>query len=137
MTSTKTSWRGVDRLVVGCDLGATVFFAVEAAILSIDAELDLFGVLTVAFAASLGGGILRDIVVGGTPPLALRFKRYPLLAFAGGRPSLSLRPRAARCARLDLGDARRRGALAFRCIRRPAGPGFQTELGQRGRCSAC
>lgn len=70
--------------MVACDLGATAFFAVEAAILSIDARLDLFGVLTVAFAAALGGGIVRDVVIADGPPLALRFKRYPLLAFSGG-----------------------------------------------------
>ena len=74
----------VDRLVLGADLGATALFAVEGAIASIDVRLDLFGVLVVAFATALGGGIIRDVVIGSGPPVSLRFSRYPLVAFAGG-----------------------------------------------------
>lgn len=66
------------------DLGATALFAVEGAIASIDARLDLFGVLVVACATALGGGIIRDVVIGAGPPVSLRFSRYPLVAFAGG-----------------------------------------------------
>jgi len=71
-------------LVVGADVAATVLFALEGAIASIAVRLDLFGVLTVAFATALGGGITRDAVVGATPVRALRFKRYPVAAFAAG-----------------------------------------------------
>jgi uncharacterized membrane protein YeiH len=65
-------------------MGATALFALEGAIVAASADLDVFGVLTVAFATALGGGIVRDLVIGAGPPLAFRFKRYPTVAFAAG-----------------------------------------------------
>lgn len=76
--------RPADRLVLAADLGATALFAFEGAIAGIGARLDVFGVLTVAFATALGGGISRDVVIGAGPPLAFRFKRYPIAAFGAG-----------------------------------------------------
>lgn len=73
-----------DDLVAVSDIAATVLFALEGAIASIALRLDLFGVLVVAFATALGGGITRDAVVGATPVRALRYRRYPLAAFAAG-----------------------------------------------------
>jgi uncharacterized membrane protein YeiH len=70
--------------VLATDMGATALFALEGAIIAASAELDVFGVLTIAFATALGGGISRDIVIGAGPPLAFRFKRYPTVAFLAG-----------------------------------------------------
>ena len=66
------------------DLGATFVFAIEGAAAAAAAGLDLFGVLVVAFATSLAGGIVRDLLLGEAPPEALRSVRYPVTAFAGG-----------------------------------------------------
>jgi uncharacterized membrane protein YeiH len=32
----------------------------------------------------LGGGIIRDVLIGATPPVAIRDPRYPCVALAGG-----------------------------------------------------
>jgi uncharacterized membrane protein YeiH len=70
------------RLVLAADLAGTFLFALEGALIAIHAGLDLLGIAVIAFVTALGGGILRDVLLGATPPAALRDQRYPLLAFA-------------------------------------------------------
>jgi uncharacterized membrane protein YeiH len=76
--------RAADRLVLGCDLAATALFALEGATAGVHAHLDVFGVLVVAFATALGGGIVRDVILGATPPASFAYARYPLTAFVAG-----------------------------------------------------
>jgi uncharacterized membrane protein YeiH len=70
------------RLVVVADLAGTFVFALEGALMAIRGKLDLLGIVVIAFVAALGGGILRDVLLGDAPPAAFRDQRYPLLAFA-------------------------------------------------------
>jgi len=65
-----------DRLLVAVDFAGTFVFAAEGALTAISADLDLFGVMVLAFATALGGGIIRDLLLGDTPPQALRDWRY-------------------------------------------------------------
>jgi uncharacterized membrane protein YeiH len=44
----------------------------------------LLGLVVLAFATGVGGGITRDLLIGAVPPAALRDWRYPALAFNGG-----------------------------------------------------
>lgn len=44
---------------------------ISGALVGIKKELDLFGVISIGAAASLGGGIIRDLMIGNTPPVAL------------------------------------------------------------------
>jgi uncharacterized membrane protein YeiH len=44
----------------------------------------VFGVLVVAFATALGGGIIRDLLMGDTPPASLRSRRFVVVALVGG-----------------------------------------------------
>jgi uncharacterized membrane protein YeiH len=73
-----------DTLVLGCDLAATLLFSVEGAAAAVDARLDLFGVLVVGFATAVGGGMIRDVLIGDLPPAALRDGRYVVAAIGGG-----------------------------------------------------
>ena len=45
-----------------------IAFALSGAMVAIDKEADLFGVLLMAIFTSFGGGILRDVLLGITPP---------------------------------------------------------------------
>jgi len=45
---------------------------------------DLLGILVLAFVSSLGGGIVRDLLLGALPPNALRDWRYGTVALSGG-----------------------------------------------------
>jgi uncharacterized membrane protein YeiH len=70
--------------VTALDIAGTAIFAIEGALAAMAGHLDLFGVLVLAFATALGGGIIRDVLIGFTPPAALRDWRYAALALAGG-----------------------------------------------------
>ena len=71
-------------IVLAADLAGTVVFAIEGASAAIRAGLDLLGVLVLSFMVALGGGIIRDLLIGATPPSAIRDWRYPVLAFVTG-----------------------------------------------------
>lgn len=43
---------------------------ISGALIGIKKELDLFGVICLCVATSLGGGIIRDLLVGNVPPIA-------------------------------------------------------------------
>jgi uncharacterized membrane protein YeiH len=73
-----------DRQTLALDLAGIAVFALEGAGAGVQARLDLLGVLVVAFVTALGGGIVRDILIGAAPPQALRDWRYPATAFAAG-----------------------------------------------------
>jgi uncharacterized membrane protein YeiH len=90
--ATKRAWAAptADRLVLIADLGATSLFALEGAFAAVAADLDLFGVLVVGFATALGGGIVRDMVIGSGPALAMRLRAYPIAAFAGAALAIVL-----------------------------------------------
>ncbi|BDU22171.1 trimeric intracellular cation channel family protein [Dyella sp. GSA-30] len=72
------------RVVLAADLAGTVVFAIEGASAAIRAGLDLLGVLVLSFMVALGGGVIRDLLIGATPPSAIRDWRYPVLAFVTG-----------------------------------------------------
>jgi uncharacterized membrane protein YeiH len=73
-----------DRILLAADMAGTLLFAVEGATAAISGHLDLLGLIVLAFATALGGGIVRDILIGDVPPASLRDWRYAALAFVGG-----------------------------------------------------
>jgi len=46
-----------------------IAFAVSGALTGIQKRLDVFGVLVLAVTTAVGGGVLRDVIIGNTPPL--------------------------------------------------------------------
>jgi uncharacterized membrane protein YeiH len=72
------------RPMVVADLLATFVFALQGGATSGAAGLDVFGILVVALVAALGGGVLRDVLIGDVPPDAFRSTVYPVVAFGGG-----------------------------------------------------
>jgi uncharacterized membrane protein YeiH len=73
-----------DVLLLAIDLVGTFVFAVEGALAGIDAGLDVFGLLVLSFVMALGGGTIRDLLIGAIPPNSIRDWRYGATAFAGG-----------------------------------------------------
>lgn len=73
-----------DRLLFVVDHAGTILFAMEGAFAAIAGNLDFFGVIVVSFATALGGGVLRDVLIGATPPQAIRDWRYAVSAFTTG-----------------------------------------------------
>jgi uncharacterized membrane protein YeiH len=58
------------------DLLGTFVFGLSGAMLAVRRQLDAFGVTVLAVAAALAGGMLRDVLLGDTPPAALEDARY-------------------------------------------------------------
>jgi uncharacterized membrane protein YeiH len=73
-----------DVVLLAVDLVGTFVFAVEGALAGIRGELDLLGLLVVSFVTALGGGTVRDLLIGAVPPNSIRDWRYGAAAFAGG-----------------------------------------------------
>ncbi len=73
-----------DFLLLAVDLAGTYVFAVEGAMAAIRANLDLLGLLVLSFATALGGGVIRDVLIGAVPPNSIRDWRYGTTALAGG-----------------------------------------------------
>ena len=71
-------------MLLAVDLAAVTFLGVEGALAAIDNDLDLFGVMVLSFATALGGGVIRDLLIGAIPPAAVGDPRYPIAAFMGG-----------------------------------------------------
>lgn len=55
-----------------------VAFALSSVFIGIEYELDLFGIFFIALCTSLGGGVIRDIVLGTEPPLMFLHYEYVL-----------------------------------------------------------
>jgi uncharacterized membrane protein YeiH len=66
----------MDKLPIVLDLSGTFVFALSGALAGARRELDLFGVLVLAFAAGNSGGITRDLLIGAVPPGAVADWRY-------------------------------------------------------------
>lgn len=64
------------------ELIGAVAFAISGAALGIRKGMDLFGVAMVGMTTAVGGGILRDVMLGQTPPAALRDPVQALVAIA-------------------------------------------------------
>jgi uncharacterized membrane protein YeiH len=73
-----------NKLLFAVDMAGTLLFAIEGATAAVTGNLDLLGVMVLAFATALAGGIIRDLLIGATPPASLRDWRYSAMAFTGG-----------------------------------------------------
>ena len=66
------------------DLAGIFVFAISGALVAVRKDLDVFGVLVLAGTTGLGGGFLRDVLIGATPPAALADWRYLLVPVVAG-----------------------------------------------------
>jgi uncharacterized membrane protein YeiH len=74
----------MDLILVILDLVGTFVFALSGALVGVRHRLDLFGVLVLSFVAANGGGVMRDTMIGATPPAALQDWRYVAISIAAG-----------------------------------------------------
>lgn len=62
------------------DILGTIAFAISGAMVAIRKEMDLFGVNILAITTAVGGGIIRDLLIGHTPPEMFHNPIYTLTA---------------------------------------------------------
>ena len=60
----------------------TIAFASSGAMIGIRKEMDIFGINVLAITTALGGGLIRDLVLGINPPNMFRDSSYALWAIA-------------------------------------------------------
>ena len=77
-----TQLLGDSKVLVAVDLIGVFVFGISGAVLAVRKELDVFGIASLAVAAALGGGIIRDVLIGAVPPIALEDGRYVAAALA-------------------------------------------------------
>ena len=78
-------------LLLALDLTGTFVFALNGALTAVQAaRLDIIGVLTLGMITALGGGIIRDVLIGSVPPATFRDWRYLALAAGGGLIAFAL-----------------------------------------------
>lgn len=70
----------MEHFVAVLELAGTVAFAASGALTAMKKKMDLLGILVLAVITAVGGGILRDLILGVTPPLAFRNPRNVLVA---------------------------------------------------------
>lgn len=68
-------------LVVVLDLLGIFVFALEGALAGSTGHFDALGVLVLSFSTALGGGIVRDLLIGARPVTAVSDWRYSAIAF--------------------------------------------------------
>ena len=71
----------IDELVgLMFEMVGTVAFAISGAMVAIKKRVDVFGVVVLSAMTALGGGIVRDILIGHLPPTMFSDYRYVMVA---------------------------------------------------------
>jgi len=66
------------------DLFGTFVFALTGSLKAVKYKLDLLGVLVLATATGIGGGIIRDVLLGNIPPMSVKNESYLLVCILAG-----------------------------------------------------
>lgn len=88
-------------VIFAIEIIGTIAFASSGAMVAVRKKLDLFGIIVLGVITAVGGGMLRDILIGNIPPNMFRnpvyvlaafsycagaFHAFPVLAFSSGKP---------------------------------------------------
>lgn len=101
-------------LLLTFELVGIFVFAISGGLVAVRKHLDVFGVVVLAGTTGLGGGFLRDVLIGATPPTALADWRYLLVPVAAGLTTFAFHPTLGRMERVvSIFDA---AGLALFCV---------------------
>ena len=101
-------------MLIVLDLVGIFVFAITGALIGVRKDLDIFAVLVLAGATGLGGGFLRDVLIGAVPPAALVDWRYLVVPVAAGLVTFFYHPLVGRMERtLTVFDA---AGLSLFCV---------------------
>lgn len=64
------------------EVTGTIAFAAAGTLVGVKKRLDFFGVVMLAVTTAVGGGIIRDTLLGNVPPLAFRNPAFILVSIA-------------------------------------------------------
>jgi uncharacterized membrane protein YeiH len=89
-----------DLVLVVLDLVGIFVFAITGALVAVRKDLDVFAVLVLAGVTGLGGGFIRDLLIGDIPPAALADWRYLLVPVVAGVVTFYFHPTLGRAERV-------------------------------------
>lgn len=81
------------------ELGGVFFAALSGGLAGVRKSFDVFGVLVLAWVVGLGGGIVRDLLIGDMPPVGISNWRFVTTALTAGVVIFFFHPRVARMRR--------------------------------------
>lgn len=67
-------------LIMILEVIGTIIFALQGCMVAIEYELDMLGIFVLALTTAVGGGMMRDIILGNTPPNMFKNPIYCILA---------------------------------------------------------
>lgn len=70
----------LETLFLIIEIIGTIAFAITGVITAIEKKFDIFGALVLGTVTAVGGGIVRDLILGYTPPMAFRKSVYAITA---------------------------------------------------------
>lgn len=73
------------------DILGTIAFAVSGVYAALEKKLDLFGVVIIAFVTAIGGGTIRDMMIGDLPVSWIRNINYTIIILAATAIVLAFR----------------------------------------------
>ncbi|HEU5484468.1 MAG TPA: trimeric intracellular cation channel family protein [Microlunatus sp.] len=86
-------------LPVVLDLIGIFVFALSGALLGVRIQFDIVGVLVIGAVTGLGGGIMRDVLIGAIPPASFTDWRYLVVSLVAGLVAFRFHPRLAKIER--------------------------------------
>lgn len=82
------------------ELAAIFFAAISGALAAVRKNFDIFSVLLLAWVTGLGGGLMRDVLIGAIPPVGITSWQFVFAALAAGVLVQFFHPRLAQLRRL-------------------------------------
>lgn len=87
-------------MLLALDLAGIFVFAISGGLVAVRNQLDIVGVVVLATATGLGGGVIRDVVIGAVPPPAVEDWRYLLVPVVAGMVTFWWHPAVGRLERV-------------------------------------
>ena len=70
----------MDTFLIVIESICVVAFAMSGALVGIDKKMDLFGITILGLITSIGGGVIRDLMLDITPPMSFQNPRVAIIA---------------------------------------------------------
>ena len=64
------------------DILGTIAFAISGVLIAMHKKMDVFGILIIAFVTAIGGGTIRDVIIGETPVSWMKDMNYTYVIIA-------------------------------------------------------
>ena len=74
------NWINTDTIIFIMEIIGTIAFASSGALIAVKKDMDIFGVNVLALITSVGGGCIRDLIIGRIPPVMFIKPVYAIVA---------------------------------------------------------